>query len=625
KKLSVCCVSHGFYEVASRSPDRIAVIHASGFDRKGVANRATSLVDSESSSEGSACSTWRPQLFDGDEYFTFSVILSAVENLSRRIGEIIGTGDSYLIKSRSGIISFFLFVVPLEFSYLQGPNNNGEVCTPKLVGIYMEPSAEYIVAVLSVLRFGGAFMPIDPTWPKARILSILSSSKPDLVIGIKFEDSFHRLDNLQWLIDERICSVLPVSLKEIINEPFHPCQIGWPCQNVDIRPFCYLIYTSGSSGKPKGVCGTEIGLLNRFLWMQEMYPLHDQDMIIFKTAISFIDHMQEFLGPVLSACTMVIPPFNRLKQNIFYLLDILNGYRISRIVAVPSLMRAILPSIRNMHSTTIQDSLKLLVLSGEILKLPDCKMFLDLLPQTLILNLYGSSEVAGDCTYFDCKRLPMILENHELSSVPIGLPISNCDVFLAGQGAPYQGEICVSGLCLAKGYFDYPYLKSLSQLSLSPEDGPTPFHFRTGDLAQKLPSGDLVFLGRKDRSIKISGQRIALEEVEDAFLDHPDVMDAAVLSREVNGEILFLEAHVVVKNAIEDHESLKFSLRNWVLGKLPQAMVPTYIVFSNGLPLTSSGKVDYATLVASTTFNREARFNSKEISQSQLVRLIQEV
>lgn len=147
---------------------------------------------------------------------------------------------------------------------------------PKVVGIYMEPSVEYIVAVLSVLRCGEAFMPLDPTWPKARILSILSSSNADLVVGIDSStmgNHFHRMDTLRWLIDEGNCPVLPVCMKYNTNKQSHPLLSGWPCESEKLRSFCYLIYTSGSSGKPKGVCGTEMGESSHFSFQfkRELY------------------------------------------------------------------------------------------------------------------------------------------------------------------------------------------------------------------------------------------------------------------------------------------------------------------------------------------------------------------
>lgn len=126
----------------------------------------------------------------------------------------------------------------------------------------MEPSVEYIVAVLSVLRCGEAFMPLDPAWPKSRIISVISSSKAKLVIGCKSltqEDYCHKLDKIQWLIDNGSFPVLPISMEENLREQYQPPLVAWPCESECLRSFCYLIYTSGSSGKPKGVCGTEIG------------------------------------------------------------------------------------------------------------------------------------------------------------------------------------------------------------------------------------------------------------------------------------------------------------------------------------------------------------------------------
>ncbi|KAL0346453.1 UNVERIFIED_CONTAM: putative acyl-activating enzyme 19, partial [Sesamum calycinum] len=301
-----------------------------------------------------------------------------------------------------------------------------------------------------------------------------------------------------------------------------------------------------SSGNPKGVCGTEIGLLNRFLWMQEAYPLHEGDVVLFKTAISFVDHMQEFLGAVLTTC---FPRDGRLLLLVHF--------------------------IDASEVTT-----------------PDFD-----------LNLYGSTEVSGDCTYFDCKRLPLILEKEVLSSVPVGLPVSNCEVLLVGEDAPNEGEIYVSGLCAAAGYFHYPYLMPLADEDLSPEhDTRYPsgcgvqHYFKTGDFARKLSSGDLVFLGRKDRTLKVNGQRIALEEIESAFQDHPDVVDAAVLSREELG----------TWEASWDYDTKTHLLHQIV----------TFDFF---------WKVDYLSLAASTSSDQQARVNVDDIPQDHLLEVIKKV
>lgn len=300
-RLSACCISHEFYKAASKSPDKVAVIQAAGFAQPDGGSTKFATAETAPSS--------RPPVYDGDECFTFSDMLSAVENLSWRLRRVLdGEDDPCLITPQS--VNIFskksLHVsenLRTSSRSIEQPTKIRNMHTPKVVGIYMEPSVEYIVAVLSVLRCGEAFMPLDPTWPKARILSLLSSSKADLVVGIDSStegNCCHRLDSSNWLVDEGSCPVLSVSMKKKnIKEQSHPLILGWPCESESLRSFCYLMYTSGSTGKPKGVCGTEIGLLNRLLWMQGMYPLHEGDVVLFKTAISFIDHMQEFLGAVL--------------------------------------------------------------------------------------------------------------------------------------------------------------------------------------------------------------------------------------------------------------------------------------------------------------------------------------
>lgn len=136
---------------------------------------------------------------------------------------------------------------------------------PKIVGIYMEPSVEYIVSVLSVLRCGEAFLPLDPSWPNERILSVISSSKSDLIVGYgaSVDRTCHQLDKLQRLIHKGCYSVFYMSMEDF-NQNKSDSLLVWPCESERSRSFCYLMYTSGSTGKPKGVCGTEVGELYFF-------------------------------------------------------------------------------------------------------------------------------------------------------------------------------------------------------------------------------------------------------------------------------------------------------------------------------------------------------------------------
>lgn len=197
--------------------------------------------------------------------------------------------------------------------------------------------------------------------------------------------------------------------------------------------------------------------------------------------------------------------------------------------------------------------------------------------------------------------MPTILEREELNSVPIGFPISNCEVSLVtDDGLADEGEISVSGACLFTGY--------LADLMTSncPESSEVLSYYRTGDFARRLKTGELIFLGRKDCMVKIYGQRFSLEEVESTLREHPDVSDAAVTFRS-NGSLDF-KAYLVLKSndrfpkctqsysGLNSLQDIMAPLRNWLIMKLPLAMVPRLFIPMKSLPLTSSGKIDYVNL-----------------------------
>lgn len=275
-----CCIWHEFHIAATRNPNKIAVIHAS--------SEPPQINSTE------------------DQCFTFADILASVASLASRLGSILNGADDDLIREPS-----------LESGYRR----------PKVIGIYMPPSVEYIISVLSILSCGEAFLPLDPCWPRDRILSVISCSNAACVIacGTSFAKKgwgCQPIDKSHWILDLSSCPVLCFSMKKESNRQ-GPMSFSVPCEQGIPRSFCYLMYTSGSTGKPKGVCGTEQGLLNRFLWMQELYPLHGEQVLLFKTSISFIDHLQEFLAAIFTACTLVIPPFTKINSNIYSVIDFL--------------------------------------------------------------------------------------------------------------------------------------------------------------------------------------------------------------------------------------------------------------------------------------------------------------
>lgn len=229
-------------------------------------------------------------------------------------------------------------------------------------------------------------------------------------------------------------------------------------------------------------------------------------------------------------------------------------------------------------------------------------------------------KVTGDCTYFNCQRLPSILQNEELSTVPIGIPISGCEAYLVGEDISSEGEIYVSGVCVACGYMGDSYMNSMEYVKVREESffgitnvgSGSRYFYKTGDFARRLKSGDLVFTGRKDRLVKVNGQRISLEEIENVLREHFNVIDAAVILREPSREDPLLEAYIVTKEK-DEHFQFSSSIRNWMVIKVPLVMIPRKIFCIKSLPMSSTGKVDYTSLAMSCA---TPIFNEAEGTQS---------
>ncbi|XP_038907107.1 putative acyl-activating enzyme 19 isoform X2 [Benincasa hispida] len=630
----LCCIFHEFQRVASSHPEKIAAIHASGGVQ--LLRQLDGGGEADDFFKGRAISAF-PPMYEGDQCFTYSQLLASIDSLSSRLLAILR--DPQLNAptaphpendqpAKTGSVASELSEASTE---LESSN------IPKIFGIYMPPSVEYIISVLSVLRCGGAFMPLDPAWPKRRILSVVSSSNIDLIIYSRSsfcENGYHVTEGFRWLEQISGCSTLCFTMEESsVQEHNSAVDLVFPCEHEKGRLFCYVMYTSGSTGKPKGICGTEQGLLNRFQWMQENFPCSREELLLFKTSISFIDHIQEFLSAILTSSALVIPPMKELKENLCSVVNFIQAYSISKLTAVPSLMRALLPALQRLCVMQNKCSLRLLILSGESLPILLWNALVKLLPDTTILNLYGSTEVSGDCTYFDCKRMAMIMETEAINTVPIGVPISHCDVVVVGDNDVLnQGELCVGGPCVCSGYYSDSAFLPLDGVKFSQDfvhggsfnANSSQIYIRTGDFVRQLQSGDLVFLGRKDRSIKVNGQRIALEEIEDALREHPDVVNAAVVSRRSDWELEYLVAYLVLKDN-KKSEIFRSTVRSWMVEKVPLAMIPNSFFFIDSIPMSASGKVDYEILMHSRPLREHLHENIDETCTNDFIQIIKKV
>lgn len=227
----------------------------------------------------------------------------------------------------------------------------------------------------------------------------------------------------------------------------------------------------------------------------------------------------------------------------------------------------------------------------------------------------------------------MILETEAINTVPIGVPISHCDVVVVGENdAPNQGELCVAGPCVCSGYYSDSTFVPLDGIKFSQDfvhggsfnADCSQIYIRTGDFVRRLESGDLVFVGRKDRSIKVNGQRIALEEIEDALREHPDVVNAAVVSSRSDRELEYLTAFLVLKDN-KKNKVFRSTVRSWMVEKVPLAMIPNSFFFVNSIPMSSSGKVDYEILMHSTPLSEHIYEHIDETSANDFMQVIKKV
>lgn len=452
------------------------------------------------------------------------------------------------------------------------------VGTETLVGVGMERSPAMVVGLLGILKAGGAYVPLDPAYPTERLAFMLEDARPAVLLTqehLRTRFPAHK---------QVVC--LDSDWPTIAQESDEPVAEDTGGENL-----LYALYTSGSTGMPKGVAGTHRAAINRFSWMWTTYPFAPGEVCCQKTSLSFVDSVWEIFGPLLQGiCSVIIPDV--VVRDPQHLLQTLAAHTVTRIVLVPSLLRVLLDTTPDLQNRL--PALKHWVCSGEALPVELARRFQERMPYSVLLNLYGSSEVAADVTCYDVRQY-----QPSLASIPIGRPIANTRIYVLDEqmqpvpvGEP--GELYAGGDGLARGYLHRPELTATRFV-------PDPFSgkagarlYKTGDWVCYLPDGNIEYLGRLDHQVKLRGMRVELSEIEAVLARHPAVRQVVVMAREdVPGETR-LVAYVVSR----EEPAVLDDLRDHVLRSLPDYMLPSAFVLLDALPLTPNGKVDRQALPA---------------------------
>jgi amino acid adenylation domain-containing protein len=455
------------------------------------------------------------------------------------------------------------------------------------VGVFLDRSINMVVGLLAILKTGGAWVPLDPSYPKDWLDFILEDSQATLVLTEK---------NLLANLPKKTSAIcLDRDWPQIARETD-----GNPENEITSHNLAYVIYTSGSTGIPKGVLGLHRASVNRFAWMWKQYPFAAGEVCCQKTSLNFVDSIWEIFGPLLQGVPNVIIPDDLVKDPL-ELVRIMASERISRIVLVPSLLRVLLDAYSGRESSQkkVRPHPKLWICSGEALDPGLCLQFKKVFPESMLLNLYGSSEVAADVTYYPVDDIP---ENSP--TLPIGKPIANTQIHLLDshmQIVPLGvvGEIYAGGDNLARGYHRRPQLTTERFISSPLAEFPAML-YRTGDRGRRRADGVIEYLGRVDQQVKIRGFRVELGQVESTLMRHKAVEAAAVMLQESEAD-KSLVAYVVAK---PDKRLVEAELRTFVKQSLPEYMVPLHFVMLSKLPLMPNGKINRGALPKP---NEEAR------------------
>jgi amino acid adenylation domain-containing protein len=441
------------------------------------------------------------------------------------------------------------------------------------VGICLKRSVKAVVSLLAVFKAGGAYVPLDPNYPAERLAFVQQDAQVSLLVTDESLSTLLTRSKVDVVILDREWPAIAAEKNEN------------PASVVNAGNIAYVIYTSGSTGKPKGVMALHRGAMNRFRWMWKTYPFAAHEICCQKTSLGFVDSVWEIFGPLLQGIPSVIIPDDVVK-NPQALNRYLAAHRITRIVLVPSLLRALLDDFEGFNHPLPR--LRFWISSGEALPLELSERFREVMPGRLLLNLYGSSEASADSTYFEAG------ECESAGSVLIGRPIDNTQIYVLDEymqpkpvGLP--GELYIGGDGLARGYLSQPLLTAEKFIPNPFSEVPGRRLYKTGDLARWTEDGYIEYVGRIDQQVKIRGIRIELGEVEAVLSRHPDVKQAVVITlEEVPGEKR-LVAYIVPNEGQSPGVS---QLRSFIREELPDYMIPSAFVSLETLPLTLSGKVN---------------------------------
>ncbi len=456
-----------------------------------------------------------------------------------------------------------------------------------LVGILVERSIEMVIAVIGVLKAGGAYVPIDSDYPKKRIHYMLSESGIKILIT-----HYSLLAKIPDLDIDKIC--LDTDYKKINvfskNNPTVP---------INPTNLAYVLYTSGSTGNPKGVMVCHSNLIHAYYGWEEVYKLSNTDCHLQMANFAFDVFSGDFIRALCSGGKLVLSPRDILliPEKLYKLM---RDEKINCAEFVPTVLRRLIEYIE-LNGDSLK-FMRLLICGSDNWSMHEYRKLQKLCgKETRVINSYGLTEATIDTTYFESE-----LSSKEYFSldhaVPIGKPFPKTEILLLDKTLNVVpvgeiGEIHIGGASLARGYFNQPELTA-KKFILSPftkKQGTK--LYKTGDLGRSLPDGNIEFLGRIDFQVKLRGMRIELSDIENVLNCYHTVRESLVMLSEDESQHKRLIAYIVLENDVEPDVR---KLRNFLQDRLPHYMIPSVFIRLDSLPMMPNGKLDRHALESKT-------------------------
>lgn len=454
------------------------------------------------------------------------------------------------------------------------------------VGIHMNKCLELPVAVYGILKAGAAFVPIDPSAPTDRVQFILENCGISLLVTSPTKERqvhsvLRQCDSIESVIGLK-CSgdgCIPWSLVFEGNDTSLDIVM-------DECSLAYIMYTSGSTGLPKGLMHTHRSGLSYAFHSAKLYGVESGDVLGNHSPLHFDMSTFEFLaGPYCGSTTVLIP--EEVTMFPVSMGQLIEDERLTIWYSVPL---ALIQMINQgeLHKRDLT-SLRWVNFGGEPFPPKYLRSLMDLAPNARFSNIYGPAEV-NQCTYYNVPKE----FSPDVESVPIGYIWQGAKCKIINEHdqeveAIEFGELIICSNTMMRGYWRRDDLNEIAFYETINDVGQKEIFYRTGDLVRKNEKGELLFLGRKDRQVKIRGYRIELDEVENVLNSHQAVEEAAVVAISTSEGIREICAAVTVKSGEKLSDS---DLRSFVSGKLPAYGVPRMIQLRGSFPRTTSGKID---------------------------------